>query len=397
MPAPAAPRRSVFLVCASYPPVLGGTEIEAQRVCAMLRERGHDVTVLCVGGPPMPPGNRWKDAYGVPVRLFGSGLPEKWRHYSYGIGTAWTFLRERRNFEIAYFLMGGFQLALALPTARFLRKSIVMKFSGSNTIAPLGNSALGRLELRFLRRWADRVLVLNPAMFEEAEAAGLDRSRLEWMPNPVDTGWFAPATDDRRLELRRARSLDAHSPVVLFVGRLAPEKELPSLIQAFALMQKQCPAAQLVLVGRGPLETELRNLVLGLGLGSSVRFTGAVAPEAVCEWLQASDIFALVSSLEGLPCALIEAMSVGIAPVVSGISANRQLVDDREHGLLVPCRGVEAIADALLRLAGDAELRRSCGAAARRRILESYSNEKVVARYEDLFDRVAGAGEKGLE
>src|ERR1035441_617433 len=67
--APAA-RVSLILVSHSYPPVLGGSEIEAQRICAALIRRGHRVTVLCAGGEPMPDTARWLDPAGVPVRIF---------------------------------------------------------------------------------------------------------------------------------------------------------------------------------------------------------------------------------------------------------------------------------------------------------------------------------------
>ena len=93
---------------------------------------------------------------------------------------------------------------------------------------------MGRLELRFLRRWARRVMILNPGMAEEAAAAGLEPDRLLWMPNPVDTDEFAPCAPERRGELRARLGIGPSAPAVVFVGRLIPVKDLPSLIRAFA-------------------------------------------------------------------------------------------------------------------------------------------------------------------
>ena len=338
----------------------------------------------------MPPGKNWIDPYGTPVRLFGSGLPPRLRHYIYGIGVACSFLRHRRDFDVAYFLMGGFQLMMGLPGARLLGKSIVMKFSGSNTITPLTHSLLGRIELGFLRRWAKRILILNPAMVEEAQAAGFHESHLEWMPNPVDTEWFSPAPASRRMELRQSYGLDLEAPVILYTGRLAPEKELPSLIEAFALVVQKRPDARLVLLGGGPLQGALEKLIAELKLQNAIRLTGPMPPEAVGSWMQLSDIFTLVSSLEGLPCALLEAMSSALPAVVSDIPANRQLIEDEVHGVIVPCRNVTEIAAGLLRLIEDPDRGRRFGLAARQRIMERYSNEKVVALYEDLFRRLTG-------
>lgn len=390
MVAEAAPDKAlqpcaILVVCASYPPVLGGTEIEAQRVCAALLRQGHQVEVLCIGGHPMPHGRRWVDPEGVPVRLFGSGWPAAWRGYAYAVGVAWTLLRERNRYDIAYFLMGGIQLAAALPVARAIGKRILMKFSGSNTITPLTASRLGRLELRMLRRWAERVLVLNSGMVEEAVSAGFEHSQLGWMPNPVDVQRFRPVEARQRAELRGALGVPANAPLVVYVGRLAPEKQLPSLLEALAIVLRGRPLTRLALVGDGPMRSELQGSVVRLGITGSVHFAGAVPSDAVCGWLQTADVFALVSSVEGFPCSLAEAMAVGLPAVVSDIPGNTQLVRNGVHGLVVRCEDPPAIAHALSRLLDDPAQRGAFGAAGRNSILENYSTAKVTDRYERLF------------
>jgi glycosyltransferase involved in cell wall biosynthesis len=384
-------RLSIVAICSSYPPVLGGTEVEVQRVCAALLERGYRVEVLCRGGAPMPAGRRWVDAEGVPVRMFGGRWPAAIRDYAYAIGVAWTLWRRRRTYQIAYFVMGGVQLALALPVARLARKRIFMKFSGSNTVAPLTASALGRFELRALRRWAEQVLVLNPGMMEEAQAAGFPRSQLGWMPNPVDVDLFAPAGGDLKMELRRRLGVAPDAFLIVYVGRLAPEKQLPLLVEAFARVRRACPAASLALVGDGPRRHELQSLAARLGLEDEVRFAGAVSSSGVREWLGAADVFALVSSLEGFPCSLSEAMAAGLPSVVSDIPGNTQLVRDGVHGLVTRCGEAASIGEALALLAADPEKRRAFGAAARDLILREYSTGIVMDRYERLFGNQAGA------
>ena len=378
-----ARRFSLLLVSHTYPPVLGGSEMEAQRVCAALLRRGHRVTVLCAGGAPMPDVSAWVDPAGVPVRIFGRHRLA--RDYAFAFGVAWTLLRERRRYQIVYFLMQGLHLAAGLPVARFLGKPVVMKVSGSGIIATMRGSWMGRLELWFLRRWAHRVMILNPGMAEEAAAAGLPPDRLLWMPNPIDTDEFAPCAPDRRRELRARFGIEPSAPAVIFVGRLAPEKELPSLIRAFAAARRDIPNATLVLVGDGPLRSELEAHAAGLSLDGAVRFTGRQTGAEVRDWLQASDVFALVSSNEGLPCSLLEAMSVGLPSVVSDIPANAQLVESEVHGLRAALGSPDLIAEALHRLLLDAPLRARMGAAARQRVLAGYSTDKVMDRYEALF------------
>lgn len=376
---------SLLLTTSSYLPIIGGSEIEAQRVCAALQERGHEVLILCPGGPPMPSTQRWTDPRGIRVRSFGNRFPIRLRGYAFALGVVLTLLRRVRHYELAYFLMPGLQVALGVPTAALLGKQIVMKFSGSNEIRKLTQSVIGRLQLRALRQWADRIMILNPMMTEEAVESGLERNKLMWMPNPVDVEEFSPLAGGKRTELRRSLGWAGDDRVILFVGRLAPEKELASLVQGFARVAAERPNARLVLVGDGPCRVSLEDLARQLGVDSRVMFSGQKDPTTVCGFLQCADVFTLVSSLEGFPVSLVEAMATALPVVVSDISANLQLVENEQNGLVAGLREDRSIATALQRLLEDAELRVRMGAAARESIVNRYSTARVVELYETLF------------
>jgi hypothetical protein len=108
---------SLILVCSSYPPVIGGSEVEAQRVCSALIRRGHRVTVATTGGAPMPSLKRWTDPAGVPVLLYAARWKGRIKDVAYAISVAWLMIRERRNYQAVYFLMQGLHLAVGLPVA----------------------------------------------------------------------------------------------------------------------------------------------------------------------------------------------------------------------------------------------------------------------------------------
>jgi glycosyltransferase involved in cell wall biosynthesis len=333
----------------------------------------------------MPSRRAWIDPYGVPVVTSPNAAPGRWGDCMHALTVPWVLFTRRREYDVAYFLMTGLQLATGVPMARFLGKRIVMKFSGSNEISKVPKTWLGRWEIRFLKWWAAHILVLNDGMVEESRQAGFDLQKVMWMPNPVDIHEFCPASPAEWGALRPALQLPEESKVVLFVGRLAPEKELASLIRGFARAREQTPEALLVLVGDGPERASLTTLVTQLGLTSSVRFAGRQPIEAVRQWLQASALFALVSSAEGFPCSLEEAMATALPSVVSDIPANLQLVQHDVHGLVATLKDEAAIGDALLALLNDPAKRQRLGAAARTTVADHYSTEKVVALYEDLF------------
>ena len=390
-----AKKYSCLLICSSYPPVLGGSEIEAQRVCRVLRERGHRVLVLCAAHPEMPDACDWVDPYGTPVRILGRRKSGPWLDRAFALAVAAELWRLRGRIDVVYFLMQGLHLATGLPLCRLLGLPVVMKISGSGIIEFMQRSFLGRLELKWLNRWARRVMVLNVGIEQEAVQAGIDKRKLFWMPNPVHVEEFAPATEPVRRQLRLDFDLALEVPVLVYVGRLAPEKELRSLLEAFALLRETCPEAQLVLVGDGPERAMLEGEAGRLGLREAVRFAGRQPMDRVRQYLKLADVFVLVSRLEGFPCSLIEAMSTGLASVVSRIPANRQLVEDGVHGWSGAVGDANELAAAMRRLIENPESREKMGQAARQRILDHYSAEKIAERYEELFALATAARTRG--
>jgi glycosyltransferase involved in cell wall biosynthesis len=376
---------SLLLICDSYPPVIGGSEIEAQRIAAGMIRRGHRVEVLCAGGPPMPPLRSWTDPAGVPVRILTRRSSGKWKHWVFAAEVAWALWRDRNRYDVVYFLMQGLHLAVGLPVARRLGKPIVMKVGGSGVIPMMRRSRAGRFELDYLRQWASRLLVLNDGMIQEALADGFQSKQITWMPNPVDIDEFRPAEPGESAQWRQQHGLPIDGTIVIYVGRLSHEKGLPELLRGFAGAAH--PKATLVLVGDGAQRTELEALAKSLSL-DKIRFIGRVDITQVPLWLRASNVFALTSPSEGFSCALLEAMSAGLASVVTDIPANRQLVENEVHGLAVPFGDQAALSAALVRLLDDADLRGRLAKEARWRVVENYSTVRVVERYEKLFAEI---------
>jgi glycosyltransferase involved in cell wall biosynthesis len=380
---------SLLLICDSYPPVVGGSEVEAQRVASALIKRGHHVQVLCAGGPPMPALRDWIDPAGVPVRILTRRSRGRAKDFVFALEVAWAIWRGRKCYDVVYFLMQGLHLAAGLPIARWAGKPIVMKFGGSGVIPLMRRSRAGRVELEWLRHWAARLMVLNEAMIEEGIADGFEREQFTWMPNPVDVSEFRPAQPSETAAWRTQHGIPPKACVTIYVGRLSPEKGLPGLLRGFALTARSSPDALLVLVGDGPQRAELEALAGQLHLGPDrIRFIGRVNITEVPFWLRSSDVFALTSPSEGFSCALLEAMSTGLASVVSDIPANRQLVDPGIHGLTVPFGNEASIGEALLQLSDDPDARKRMGEAARSRAVENYSTTRVVERYETLLSEV---------
>jgi glycosyltransferase involved in cell wall biosynthesis len=149
------------------------------------------------------------------------------------------------------------------------------------------------------------------------------------------------------------------------VGNLTVKKDQDTLVAAVARLRRTVPDCRLVLIGGGPREDHLQRLVRRLGLEDAVMMLGV--RDDVPELLPAFDTFAMSSLFEGLSIALLEAMAMGIPPVVTAVGGMPEVVTHGSDGLLVPAGDPDALSEALATMSADRALRERLGDAARRR------------------------------
>ena len=175
-------------------------------------------------------------------------------------------------------------------------------------------------------------------------------------------------------------------------GRLVPEKGHRILLEALILLRGRGIVMHTTLIGGGPQLAELKQFVALHGLESQVTFTAALSHPATLALLRRADLFALASFAEGIPVALMEAMSLGVPCVSTAIAGIPELIRTGIDGLLVPPANAVALADALEQLATDARLRRTLGASGRQRVISRYNlplNQEVLAHI--FQDKLRGA------
>jgi glycosyltransferase involved in cell wall biosynthesis len=182
---------------------------------------------------------------------------------------------------------------------------------------------------------------------------------------------------------------------VVFVGRLAPIKQIDLLLRALVLVKREIPGIRAVIVGNGPLRQELETLAVRLGLGDTVEFAGQQAD--VSSILGRSKVFVLTSKTEGLSLALMEAMMAGLPAVVSDVGDLRDLVRNDENGFLVDVQTPERFAERIAAILKD---RAMCGrfAKAARSAMEKRETLCVVKQWDAILGSWrAGQGERCAE
>ena len=183
------------------------------------------------------------------------------------------------------------------------------------------------------------------------------------------------------------------APRLAVVGRLIPIKGHDVLLRALALVQDRLPEITLEVAGDGPLERDLRATVSRLGLGERVSFLGRVTrPGPVFE---RAELVVVPSFGEGFGMVALEAMERGRPVVASDVGGLPEIVEAGRTGLLVPSGDAEALAAAIVELAGDPARAAGMGAAGRKRALAEFSQERCTDRIEAIYGAaLAVAGER---
>jgi sugar transferase (PEP-CTERM/EpsH1 system associated) len=225
------------------------------------------------------------------------------------------------------------------------------------------------------------------------QSVGVPAARIRQLYSGVDTVRFAPDGPlPADLPWPSANGGVARPVIVGTVGRLDPIKNHRGLLQAFGAILERHPdwrgRVRLIIAGDGPLRGELAPLAGELGLGDSVWFPGA-RPD-VPALMRAMDVFVLPSINEGISNTILEAMATARPVVASRTGGNPELVVDGLTGALYDPDEESALAASLENYVQQSDLRRSHGEAARRRVVEQFSLEAMVARYGEFYDDVLG-------
>jgi len=351
---------------------VGGVERLAGTLAVRLRADGFACSV-CALGRDGRLGDELRCA-GVPVYALGRrpGL-------DFRVVRRLSALLRRQRVDVLHTHHTG-ALVYGLPAALAAGIGAVVHTEHSHDVLD------GNRRLRLIERLLTRFTSATTCVTEEVSQylstqVGIPTRRLTVLPNGVDTDAFAPGAPDpgliADLGLEGGR-------VVGTVGRLDPLKDQATLLKAFAVVRSALPDAKLVIVGDGPLRSELEELAVQIGVQGAVRFVGTRGD--VADILRAFDVFVLSSTHEGLPLALLEAMSTGLPVVATAVGGVPRVVEHTASGFLCPPGDVDALAGLVVQLLKDSRLRAAVGQNARARVEAGFSVHSMVEAYRGVYE-----------
>ena len=242
---------------------------------------------------------------------------------------------------------------------------------------------------------ADAFVAISGPIRAELRDAGVPAERILVVPNGVDVERFRPATADERAALRRSLGLP-EGPLVVYTGRLSPEKGVDVLVAAWPRVLARIPSARLWVLGDGAERVRLGEAARRAGVADAIALPGPIAD--VSPFVRAADAAVLPSRTEGMPIALLEAMACAVPVVATAVGGSAEVLRDGSDRAPVPPEQPDALADAIVEALSDPEAPvRARAARGGRRPLRARPRRRRLPRIYSRLCRNAPAAGGGAE
>jgi glycosyltransferase involved in cell wall biosynthesis len=340
---------------------VGGAEVLVAGLCRTLRELGHDISVHCISGNGAVGEQLQREGLAVYAHRFNSRVRRTWQ-----LMEAFRKLRPDavHCHNVAPTVVGA-------PAARLARVASVVSTRHSLVAPP--HIMRDELQYSLAARCCDYVVGV-------CQATCMNLRNLPLSPaHKIRCIYNAAARPRPAYDLSSRKT----GFTLIHVARLAAIKDQETLLRAFAIAKKNVPNASLWIVGDGTLRSRLEQLATELGVAPAVTFFGEQAD--VGPYLTAADTFIISSVSEGLPMALLEAMSTGLPAIVTDVGGMPEVVRMAGSGAIVPPGNPYALATEICCLANDPTTLKKWGAQARNSYEQNFAPARMAERYLQLY------------
>ncbi|MCC6300014.1 MAG: glycosyltransferase family 4 protein [Anaerolineales bacterium] len=373
----------IALLTEKYTPDIGGLAISSERLARLLTSAGHEVHASSPTGNLLPSERRTLPSSGIRVSVTRFGAHKR----TDDTLVDWLDLiveeHARKPFDIlhAYFLtQAGFVATLA---GRYLNIPSVVSIRGNDVDrAAFDPSRFSHTV--FALQNADAVTANASESIRKAKAF-YDRE-IVLIPNGVDTEHFKPM--EKNIALAELHSLESdglpsdigeqaprlQKSIIGFVGELREKKGLPTLLTAYAQVNKSRPTALLV-VGevRHGEDSQTVEKMRASNPDLRIIVTGYVSPSDLPEYYSLIDVFVHPSVHDGMPNAILEAMACEQAVIATPVGGIKELIEDGKNGMLVNVNDADGLAEKIVELLDDSEKRARLGKSARESVIEKFT------------------------
>jgi len=242
-----------------------------------------------------------------------------------------------------------------------------------------------KLVNKIIFRWTNKILAISKSVREDVlqNNYALPPDRIISLGNSIDFDRFAAVQADSK-QIKESLGLRPDSFVFGTIGRLAPTKGYPYLIDAFTEVKQTIPAAELIFIGDGRSRDELQQQAKNTPCSESIHFLGR--RDDVPELLRGLDAFILPSVAEGMPRSLLEAMAANVPCIATSVGGIPEIIDDGNFGFLATPANRQELAEAMITLTGMKEAERNAlTERAKQNVEKKYRDEKVIKKLQNIY------------
>ena len=262
-----------------------------------------------------------------------------------------------------------------VPETSYSRGGLVKATGPVTLLEAMTRRTIGRWVERGVYHDSDHIVAVADHIADQLVGFGVPRDKITVIGNGVDCERFCPAwgedTPDR----------PARDPVIIYAGRLVPGKNIPLLLNAAGILAARGRRFRIRILGNGPQDAELKQIVARLALTDCVEFPGRVDADQLPGEHRRGDVFVLPSRYEGMPNAALEAMACGLPAVLTRFQGAETIVRSDYNGVVLRQDTSEELADVLDRLLCDPAVRTTMGRHARQRMVAEFSWPRIVDKY----------------
>lgn len=239
------------------------------------------------------------------------------------------------------------------------------------------------VNVRLLASLCHKIICVSDAVRRSlVKEYGFPGTKMFVVHNGVDVRTLIPSNRNSSA-IRDRLGIDHHETVLVCVARLSPMKGLDVLLSSLHKLKNKGHAFKAIIVGDGPLKSQLAEMIETYGLTGSVFLEGF--QKNVCQYLQMADVFVLSSYREGLPLSVLEAMACGLPCIVTDVGGNSEAVTNGQDGIIVSPGSIDKLSDAIEQLLSCKEIRLHMAAAARRTACTRFDIRVRMREFEELI------------
>jgi len=385
-------KRQIAIICFKYPPRYSGYGQQLKSVLLKVNKINPKFQVVLLTAY-----SDSKIEENTLLRIIPLGskkeISEKYNFYIFCLNLFFWLVKNRNEYQIIHCIKAGPEAIIANTISKYFKKRLIVKIAQDELSDNELNGLKGikycmRKFRHYLLKNVDKYIAISEEIEKNLICKVSSSTEIIRLPNGVDIITNYPLTNiDDMVFLRNFLGLPQADIILLFVGAINKRKGVFDLLNALDKIDI-CPVSVSLIIC-GPLLEKIDFFKLVDKIKqkqNNIQITYKGKVNNVTQYMQAADIFILPSHSEGLPNVLLEAAACGLGLIATDIGGNRDVVIDRETGILVSTNDNDSLKEKIISLIENKYYRKKLGSNARMRIEEIFSIEKIAEKYIEIYE-----------